>query len=322
MRFKTILSILCLLGFAAMAQAAPSGDASAPAAPGDRTPGDPSEAVAPDASPDKPGTRGPAGEGDRRPPGWTLINIAFLNGDSAGQAGPDTPGTRGASEDAEFLRLAPGEMSSLVNGNAGSGIAGAPENWHTCIITGLGCPPGDVHAPSLPKPPGTRGASDSDGQAGPDTPGTRGASEDAEPLRLTSEQMSSLVNGTAGEPVNWQRCFALGWECPPGDVHYEAPPHPSSKPLSNPGSRGASPDAADGAHGQTAGKPAAASPDSDAAARIALGLRLVALGREARSPYTLAAAAELLASAGTEDSETGKVGIEGDPAPAGSVPTD
>jgi hypothetical protein len=118
MRFKTILSILCLLGFAAMAQAAPPPqDASTPAAPaasGDLTPDDPSEAVAPDASPDKPGTRG-----------------------------PDTPGTRGAREDAEPLGLTPEEMSSLVNGNAASRTAsGLPVNpLRNCVLTGVGCPP-------------------------------------------------------------------------------------------------------------------------------------------------------------------------------------
>jgi hypothetical protein len=56
--------------------------------------------------------------------------------------------------------------------------------------------------------------------------------------------------------------------------------------------------------------------------RLTLGLRLAALGRETKSPYVLAAAADLMASAAAVDSDTGKAGIEGDPAPAGSVPTD
>jgi hypothetical protein len=97
---------------------------------------------------------------------------------------------------------------------------------------------------------------------------------------------------------------------------------PASEPDAKPDTRGDAADAAGGAGGQEDGKPGAASPDSDAVARITLGLRLAVIGRETRSPYALAAAADLLASAGTADSDTGKTGIEGDPAPEGSVPTD
>jgi hypothetical protein len=63
-------------------------------------------------------------------------------------------------------------------------------------------------------------------------------------------------------------------------------------------------------------------PDSDGVARISLGASLAAAGREIGSPWALAAAAELMASAGVADSERAKAGVEGDPAPAGAVPTE
>ncbi|MDR1037399.1 MAG: hypothetical protein LBT40_12820 [Deltaproteobacteria bacterium] len=267
MRLKNILSVLCLLTFAATAETAPAQEASDPAAPGAQAPGDTSEASAPDAAHDKSGTRGPSGEGDRRPPGWTIVTVALLDGDTAGQAGPDTRG-------------------------------------------------------------------DEDPQAGPGAPGARGpapgqgAGEASGPVRLTTEETSSVAadanagadarnaeSGTARGGMAY-RCQLIGvMGC------YEAPRY-APEPGAEPGTRGAGPDAGRGADGRATAKSGAASPDSGAVARITLGLSLASLGREARSPYALAAAAELLASAGTADSETGKAGIEGDPAPAGSVPTD
>ncbi|MDR1035113.1 MAG: hypothetical protein LBT40_00635 [Deltaproteobacteria bacterium] len=70
------------------------------------------------------------------------------------------------------------------------------------------------------------------------------------------------------------------------------------------------------------GKPGAATPDSGALDRLAVGVRLAAIGRETKSPYALAAAAEILSTVGATDADRKKEKTEGGEAPAaGAQPT-
>jgi hypothetical protein len=71
-----------------------------------------------------------------------------------------------------------------------------------------------------------------------------------------------------------------------------------------------------------AGNAGGDTPDSDTVARVLLGARLAAAGRETGSPRALVAAAELMASAGLADSGRAKACVEGDPAPACAVPAE
>jgi hypothetical protein len=78
-----------------------------------------------------------------------------------------------------------------------------------------------------------------------------------------------------------------------------------------------------GAAAPDAEKSGTATLDSDAVARLSVAAQLVAAGRATGSPYALAAAAELFASAGVRDSSMKKERTEGGEAPeAGSPPTD
>jgi hypothetical protein len=190
------------------------------------------------------------------------------------------------------------ETPQAADDPAGDAAAGFPTNYrYRWWLRGK-------FSPSDPDEPGTRGGADQGYRYPPawlhiyitslkDAGGGRQAGQglrgaaapSGEPARLTSEDLEqALASGEA--PPARAGLAAEAWDVP------------------------------------DAGNAGADTPDSDAVARISLGARLAAAGRETGSPWALAAAAELMASAGVADSERAKAGVEGDPAPEGAVPTE